>query len=166
MNNAWTTNAVLQIMKGENKWYKPDKRGDDHTPAQSTAAPTEPDFVSPGTFSDAVNRMFSPGYYKYWEEFCSTRWYSEDHNTYPPMGYLSLEYIHNNVHVSLCSVASVSTWTKICYRISLVEMNGVSGWATWATSRWRRSILSSGCITGQSPRPLGRSILRLWLTIT
>lgn len=43
--------------------------------------------------------MLTPGYNTCWEQFASTKWYNEgefDENS----GYMSLEYIHNNIHVS------------------------------------------------------------------
>jgi hypothetical protein len=102
VNNAWAANSVFASMREVNKWYDPGKE-------------TKP-FEGPGTFSDAVQRMFSPGYYKYWEQFTSTKWYGEwkagddhdgseqpydpaHHPSDPPTSYLSLEYIHNNLHV-------------------------------------------------------------------
>lgn len=102
VNNAWAANGVFASMREVNKWYNPGKE-------------TKP-FLGPGTFSDAVSRMFSKDYYKYWEQFTSTKWYGEwttppkdddsnqkydplHHPDHPPTSYLSLEYIHNNLHV-------------------------------------------------------------------
>ena len=50
-----------------------------------------------GSFADAVSRMLSPKYFDSWESFSSTV-----HN--PPTAdkarhFLSLEYIHNVIHV-------------------------------------------------------------------
>lgn len=53
---------------------------------------------SPGTLSDAVNRMLSPNYNSTWGQFASTKWTHEGHGN-SMSGFLSLEYIHNNVHV-------------------------------------------------------------------
>ena len=53
---------------------------------------------SGGSLADAVKRMLSPGYFKSWETFASTRW-----NNPKDIGnteFLSLEYIHNVIHVS------------------------------------------------------------------
>ena len=52
----------------------------------------------PTSLQDAVSRMFSPDYNGTWGTFSSTKWFvemEEDLQT----GYMSLEYIHNNVHV-------------------------------------------------------------------
>lgn len=57
----------------------------------------------PGNLADAVNRMFSDDYNGTWGTFSSTKWYreyEEDVRT----GYMSLEYIHNNVYVALSIV--------------------------------------------------------------
>lgn len=85
VNNAWQANAVFASMRETNKWYDPGHE--------------KKTFEGPGTFSDAVQRMFSPGYYGYWEQFSSTKWYGELSTRDPPTSYLSLEYIHNNIHV-------------------------------------------------------------------
>ena len=49
-----------------------------------------------GLLADAVNRMLSPGYFRHWEPFASTRHNNPKWATH----YMSLEYIHNVVHVS------------------------------------------------------------------
>jgi tyrosinase len=54
---------------------------------------------NPGTLADAVNRMYSDKYNSTWGQFASTKWMAEGHENLHT-GYLSLEYIHNNVHVS------------------------------------------------------------------
>jgi tyrosinase len=54
---------------------------------------------NPGNLADSVNRMFTKAYNTTWGEFASTKWNNEKH-TNPKTGYMSLEYIHNNVHVS------------------------------------------------------------------
>ena len=48
-----------------------------------------------GTIGELVYRLFTPNYFKSWEFFASTKYYSE----HPDTDYLSLEYIHNNIHV-------------------------------------------------------------------
>lgn len=51
-----------------------------------------------GTFADAVSRMFEKGYLTSWETFSSTI-----HNNPKDVSntnYMSIEYIHNIVHVS------------------------------------------------------------------
>ncbi|EXL91305.1 hypothetical protein NOF04DRAFT_18079 [Fusarium oxysporum II5] len=54
-------------------------------------------FKGPGTLTDAVNRLFSSEYTDTWETFASTKWWNESAREIST-GYLSLEYIHNNVH--------------------------------------------------------------------
>ncbi|KAH7013796.1 hypothetical protein EDB80DRAFT_749421 [Ilyonectria destructans] len=51
---------------------------------------------NPGNLADSVNRMFSPEYNSTWGQFASTKWRKEGHTN--TTGYMSLEYIHNNVH--------------------------------------------------------------------
>lgn len=75
---------------------------------------------NPGTLADSINRMFSPEYNTTWGTFASTKWDAErksakngkmdnknangntegEEEGEDGKGYLSLEYIHNNVHVS------------------------------------------------------------------
>lgn len=50
-----------------------------------------------GTFSDAICRMFSPGYHRSWESFATTKYTPEKGED---LGFLSLEFIHNVIHVS------------------------------------------------------------------
>lgn len=52
----------------------------------------------PTTLGDAVARMFTLEYNPTWGEFASTKWYNEG-NASMTKGFLSLEYIHNNMHV-------------------------------------------------------------------
>ncbi|KAF4461201.1 hypothetical protein FALBO_12005 [Fusarium albosuccineum] len=66
-------------------WYNPYKQG------------KEDEFEPPGTLADAVNRLFSPEYTDTWDTFASTKWWKESAQDVSS-GYLSLEYIHNNVH--------------------------------------------------------------------
>jgi tyrosinase len=80
VNNPWTANSILSTM--ETQWYT------------SQIAKDKGIRWNPGTLADAVNRMFSPRYNATWGQFASTKWTLEGTNT----GYLSLEYIHNNVH--------------------------------------------------------------------
>jgi tyrosinase len=54
-----------------------------------------------GAIGELVYRMFTKDYFKSWETFASTKYYTE----HPDTDYLSLEYIHNNIHVS-CIVPS------------------------------------------------------------
>ncbi|KAH7125927.1 hypothetical protein EDB81DRAFT_698386 [Dactylonectria macrodidyma] len=83
VNNSWVANAT--IAAPEKQWYTPEnfsKKGIKW---------------NPGTLADAVNRMYSPQYNTTWGEFASTKWVDEG-NANTTTGYLSLEYIHNNVH--------------------------------------------------------------------
>ncbi|KAF4981580.1 hypothetical protein FZEAL_2646 [Fusarium zealandicum] len=50
-----------------------------------------------GTLADAVNRMFSEQYHSTWGQFASTKWVKEQQGD-GKTGFISLEYIHNNVH--------------------------------------------------------------------
>ncbi|CAH0055494.1 unnamed protein product [Clonostachys solani] len=52
---------------------------------------------NPGNLADSVNRMFTNAYNTTWGEFASTKWENE-HPKKRKTGYMSLEYIHNNVH--------------------------------------------------------------------
>ena len=60
----------------------------------------------PSSLSEAVNRMFTPEYNGTWGTFASTKWYREKEADIQT-GYLSLEYIHNNVHVCRIYTSSV-----------------------------------------------------------
>ncbi len=66
---------------------------------QALAVPNWPNYEWKygGSIGEAVNRMLSPGYHTSWESFASTRYHGRD-----PIGpgYLSLEFIHNQIHVS------------------------------------------------------------------
>ena len=52
----------------------------------------------PSSLSESVNRMFTSEYNGTWGTFASTKWWHESEADIQT-GYLSLEYIHNNVHV-------------------------------------------------------------------
>jgi tyrosinase len=49
-----------------------------------------------GSIGELVYRLFTPNYFQSWETFASTKF----HREHPGTDYLSLEYIHNNIHVS------------------------------------------------------------------
>lgn len=49
-----------------------------------------------GSLGDAVNRLLSPGYFSSWETFASTA----HNNPSSATNFMSLEFIHNVVHVS------------------------------------------------------------------
>ena len=54
------------------------------------------------SLNNAVSRMLSPGYFSSFEYFASTKWNKPNVNS----NYLSIEYIHNVVHVSILSETS------------------------------------------------------------
>ena len=56
-----------------------------------------------GSLADAVSRLLEPGYFDSWEHFASTKWNGPKKNT----NYLSIEYIHNLIHV--CRARGPST---------------------------------------------------------
>lgn len=85
-------------MKTVNQWYEPSPTEDGGP--DTTDKDKNGKFIGPGTLADAVSRMFSDGYHSTYEQFSTTKWYGSK-KTQVASGYLSLEYIHNNVHVSL-----------------------------------------------------------------
>ena len=60
-----------------------------------------------GTIGDSDSRLFSPEYAETWGLFATNKWYKEHMHDkgFPATAYLSLEFIHNNVHVSQPSIA-------------------------------------------------------------
>jgi tyrosinase len=58
-----------------------------------------------GSIGELVYRLFTPNYFQSWETFASTKFYHE----HPGTDYLSLEYVHNNIHVSHCQAPQIST---------------------------------------------------------
>ncbi|KAJ4319923.1 hypothetical protein N0V84_006106 [Fusarium piperis] len=90
VNNFDTANLTLNSMSDTTNWYNP--YNDD-------TAVTQDKFKSkpPGTLADSINRLFSSEYNDTWGSFSSTKWWAESAQTFTT-GYLSLEYIHNNVH--------------------------------------------------------------------
>ncbi|KAI5862472.1 common central domain of tyrosinase-domain-containing protein [Durotheca rogersii] len=54
-------------------------------------------WVAPGDLADAVGRLLSPEYNNTWGTFASTKWVAEGAEKRPTR-YMSLEYIHNNIH--------------------------------------------------------------------
>ncbi|KAM0229071.1 hypothetical protein ACHAPO_010226 [Fusarium lateritium] len=90
VNNAWVANNHLSNMT----WYPITDR------QKAQAKKSNKDFYlkwNPGTLADSVNRMFSPKYNSTWGQFASTKWTYEGYGN-SMNGFLSLEYIHNNVH--------------------------------------------------------------------
>ncbi|KAL6405092.1 tyrosinase precursor [Ilyonectria robusta] len=79
INNPWTANTFLSSVNL--------LKSDD---------PTIRLKQNPGNLADSVNRMFCPEYNSTWGQFASTKWRNEGHTN--STGYMSLEYIHNNVH--------------------------------------------------------------------
>ncbi|KAG7405290.1 hypothetical protein LZL87_006534 [Fusarium oxysporum] len=90
VNNAWVANNHLANMT----WYPITAR------QKAEDKKHNRDFYlkwNPGTLADSVNRMFSPQYNDTWGQFASTKWTYEGYGN-SMNGFLSLEYIHNNVH--------------------------------------------------------------------
>ena len=56
------------------------------------------------SLNNAISRMLSPGYFSSFEYFASTKWNQPSVNS----NYMSIEYIHNVVHVSILSGTSPS----------------------------------------------------------
>jgi hypothetical protein len=71
-----------------------------------------------GSFADAVARMLSPGYFDSWETFASTVHNSPTAPT--ATNFMSLEYIHNIVHVSKVLFHAL-TYTNGLYRTQQEE---------------------------------------------
>ncbi|KAG5815232.1 hypothetical protein H9Q74_002925 [Fusarium xylarioides] len=89
VRNCWQANVNLA---------KAHENGPDGKPRWSTMEQHSKDYTwNPGSLSDAVNRMFSKGYNSNWGQFASTKWIAEGKGC-PKTGYISLEYIHNNIH--------------------------------------------------------------------
>ncbi|KAF5575372.1 tyrosinase precursor [Fusarium pseudocircinatum] len=89
VRNCWKANASLAKVHengpdGKSRWSTMEQHSKDYT-------------WNPGSLSDAVNRMFSKGYNSNWGQFASTKWIAEGKGC-PKTGYISLEYIHNNIH--------------------------------------------------------------------
>ncbi|KAF5594587.1 uncharacterized protein FSUBG_9407 [Fusarium subglutinans] len=85
-NNFDQANYILDNF--DKNWYNPyDPKNEDRKKL----------FKPPGTLADAVNRLFSKKYTDSWETFASTKYWKESCQKVST-GYLSLEYIHNNVH--------------------------------------------------------------------
>ncbi|KAF4991858.1 hypothetical protein FGRMN_7576, partial [Fusarium graminum] len=88
VNNCWRANerlaTVQESSNGKSQWSKIENYPDEHS-------------WNPGSLADAINRMFSKGYNSTWGHFASTKWIAESEG-HPEKGYISLEYIHNNVH--------------------------------------------------------------------
>lgn len=57
--------------------------------------------IKPNQLADAYNRMFSEDYNGSWGSFASTKWFAEEELVIRT-GYMSLEYIHNNIHNLTC----------------------------------------------------------------
>lgn len=60
------------------------------------------DKANPKTLAYAVSRLLSPGYFSSWDQFSTVEYNNPRQPT--SKDYLSLEYIHNIVHVSLRSL--------------------------------------------------------------
>ncbi|KAM0549462.1 hypothetical protein ACHAPJ_009448 [Fusarium lateritium] len=89
VNNSWQANNRLATVQ---------EHGPDGKPQWSTMDKYSKDYTwNPGTLTDAVNRMYCKGYNTTWGQFASTKWIAEG-NGCPETGYISLEYIHNNIY--------------------------------------------------------------------
>lgn len=100
-------------MSDTTNWYNPYRSDDPDKVAKFKSKP-------PGTLADSINRLFSDEYNDTWGSFSSTKWWAESARTFTT-GYLSLEYIHNNIHVS----------TALTMRLLLVIL-------TFEECDWRR----------------------------
>lgn len=100
-----------------------------------------------GSLSEAVYRLFTDNYARSWQTFAST---SHAGQAMPGSEWLSLEYIHNNVHVSLAvRFGRYLLITFVLYRTGR-EVLILRHAARWGAFPLLRLILSSGCITGQA----------------
>lgn len=93
MNNFQTANANLDNFSQH--WYSPFPKG----------SKERAEWKPPSTLADAVNRMFSPKYNETWGTFATTKWWNESERTLTT-GYMSLEFVHNNLHVGSAGVFS------------------------------------------------------------
>ena len=90
-NECVATSRYGIVNGGDKEWvWGVEKFGDSNTALQNPAWYAG----NGGTIGELVYRMFTPNYFKSWEFFASTKYYSE----HPDTDYLSLEYIHNNIH--------------------------------------------------------------------
>ncbi|RWA09877.1 hypothetical protein EKO27_g5246 [Xylaria grammica] len=111
--------------------------------------PNHDKWVAPGSLADAVNRMFSKDYNRTWATFASTKWWNDSERKIST-GYMSLEYIHNNVHI-LAGGYSLETglghmsdvpvaafdplfWLHHCNVDRLFAMWQVLNWDEWWTA--------------------------------
>ncbi|KAM0421046.1 hypothetical protein ACHAPT_011117 [Fusarium lateritium] len=90
INNFNQANLTINAMSDTTNWYNPYRAKDPKRDAKFASKP-------PGTLADSINRLFSSEYNDTWGSFSSTKWWAESAQTVTT-GYLSLEYIHNNVH--------------------------------------------------------------------
>ncbi|KAI1373531.1 common central domain of tyrosinase-domain-containing protein [Hypoxylon crocopeplum] len=129
--------ANLYIKDFEKHWYNP----------YPQSHPDHDKWTPPGTLADAVSRMFSPEYNSTWGTFASTKWWNESERNIST-GYMSLEYIHNNVHnvsgglsftdgglghMSDVPVAAFDPlfWLHHCNVDRLLSMWQVLNWQAW-----------------------------------
>ncbi|KAF4990549.1 hypothetical protein FGRMN_8410 [Fusarium graminum] len=76
VNNFTAANEFIANMEKPDHWYK----------------------YNPGNLSDSVNRLFCKDYNSTWGTFASTKWPADAKKAKNSPAWLSLEYIHNNVH--------------------------------------------------------------------
>ncbi|KAI1099645.1 common central domain of tyrosinase-domain-containing protein [Jackrogersella minutella] len=118
----------------------------------------------PGSLADAVSRMFSKDYNTTWATFASTKWWKESDKTMST-GYMSLEYIHNNVH-NLSGGSSLETglghmsdvpvaafdplfWLHHCNVDRLLSMWQILNWDEW----WTSPYIINTTNTADDPKP-------------
>lgn len=141
VNNFSLANGVL-------KNYKMPAAPDD---------PQDPDWHVPAPLQDAVDRMLSKGYHKTWGTFASTKWRGD--NAEGVTQYLSLEQIHNKLHVRTFHASSTMMILQSCRLTKHIDSSSLEAINTQAqvpsvicaASPLPLSIQFSGCITGEFP---------------
>lgn len=104
INNWEVANATMNIFFGE-EWAA------DNFAEDAKKARRQP---PPGGLADAINRLFTSSYSN-WRSFATTQYY-RDEKTTNPTGYLSIEFIHNAVHVGTPEGLSASGHVpRTCY---------------------------------------------------
>jgi hypothetical protein len=89
--------------------------------------------VPHGFLSDKVYRMLNSEYLKSWKDFATTKYSSEAKKDWE--GYLSLEFVHNNMHVSSTSTKHSGKYFSVNSMLTMLELDGwqrykpVRGWA-------------------------------------
>lgn len=89
INNFKVANETLNLFFGE-EWFDPALQTE-------VTEKTNDKKIPPGGLADAVNRLFTDTYTS-WGKFATTGSHREENGITP--GYLSIEFIHNAIHVS------------------------------------------------------------------